>query len=210
MPLHLYLIRHGETDWTISGQHCGRTDLPLTANGENEAKELGNHIQGISFAKVLVSPLKRARQTCKLVGLDKDPEIEPDLTEWDYGDYEGKLSVDIRKQRPGWSVFRDGCPNGEMPAQVSARADRLIARLRAMDGKVALFSHGQFGGVLAARWIGLPLAEACHFPLCTASLSILAFNPYHPDVPVISLWNTASNQLFNTESYLRVDHTMTG
>ena len=150
--LHLYLIRHGETEWALSGQHTGRTDIPLTANGEDEARELGRHLRDIRFAHVLTSPLKRARQTCELVGLDKVAEIEPDLAEWDYGDYEGKRSVDIRKGRPDWNVFRDGCPHGEMPAQVSERADRLIARLRTLDGKVALFSHGQFGGVLAARW----------------------------------------------------------
>ncbi|MBN2437146.1 MAG: histidine phosphatase family protein, partial [Deltaproteobacteria bacterium] len=118
-----------------------------------------------------------------------------DLAEWDYGDYEGKRSVDIRKDRPGWNVFQDGCPNGEMPAQISVRADRLIARLRMLDGTVALFSHGQFGGVLAARWIALPLAEARHFPLGTASVGILTFNPQHPDVPVIALWNAASREL---------------
>ena len=197
MPLHLYLIRHGETEWALSCRHTGLTDIPLTVNGENQARELGKHLLGIRFAHVLTSPLKRARQTCELVGLDKAPEIEPDLTEWDYGDYEGKRSVDIRKERPDWNVFRDGCSHGEMPPQVSRRADRLIARLRTLDGKVALFSHGQFGGVLAVRWIGLPLAEARHFPLGTASLSIFSFNPQHPDVPVIALWNAGSHNIFN-------------
>lgn len=195
MPLlYLYLIRHGETAWAISSRHTGLTDIPLTANGEDEARKLGRHLRDIQFVHVLTSPLKRARQTCELVGLDKVSEIEPDLAEWDYGDYEGKRSVDIRKDRPDWNVFQDGCPHGEMPAHISERADRLIARLRTVDGKVALFSHGQFGGVLAARWIGLPLAEARHFPLGTASLSILSFNPNHPDVPVIALWNAVSHE----------------
>ena len=193
-PLHLYLIRHGETEWALSSRHTGRTDIPLTANGEDEARKLGKRLRNIRFSHVLTSPLKRAWQTCELGGLDNVPEIEPNLAEWDYGDYEGKQSVDIRKERSGWNVFQDGCPNGEMPAQITERADRLIARLRTLDGKVALFSHGQFGGVLAARWIDLPLAEARHFPLGTASLSILAFNPQHPDVPVIALWNAVSHE----------------
>jgi probable phosphoglycerate mutase len=193
----LYLIRHGETEWALSGRHTGRTDIPLTANGEQEARELGKHLRNIQFAHVLTSPLQRARQTCELVGLDNVPDIEPDLAEWDYGDYEGKRSVDIRKGWPDWNVFRDGCPHGEMPAQIFARADRLLARLRTLSGKVALFSHGQFGGVLAARWIGLPLTEAQHFPLGTASLSIFAFNPHHPEVPVIALWNDVFQDIFN-------------
>jgi broad specificity phosphatase PhoE len=191
--LLLYLIRHGETEWTLTSQHTGRTDIGLTSRGENEARELGKHLAGIRFTLVLTSPLKRARQTCELVGLNKAPEIEADLAELDYGDYEGKRSVDIRKARPEWDVFRDGCPGGELPAQVLERADRFITRLRGMNGKIALFSHGQFGAVLAVRWIGLPLAEAIHFPLHTASLSILTFNPQHPEVPVIALWNAASN-----------------
>jgi probable phosphoglycerate mutase len=196
--LRLYLIRHGETEWALTGQHTGLTDIPLTANGENESRELGKHLRDIQFAHVLTSPLKRARQTCELVGLDKVLEIEPDLVEWDYGDYEGKRSEDIRNGRPDWNVFRDGCPHGETPAQVTGRADRLIARLRTLDGKVALFSHGQFGGVLAARWIGLPLTQAQHFPLGTASLSFFSFDPHHPEVPVIALWNANTHDLFNT------------
>jgi len=196
--LRLYLIRHGETEWTLTSRHTGLTDIPLTANGEDESRELGKHLRDIQFAHVFTSPLKRARQTCELVGLDKVLEIELDLAEWDYGDYEGKRSEDIRKGQPDWNVFRDGCPHGETPAQVSERADRLIARLRTLDGKVALFSHGQFGGVLAARWIGLPLAQARHFPLGTASLSIFSFNPHHPEVPVIALWNAAAHDIFNT------------
>ena len=187
--LRLYLIRHGETGWSRSGRHTGRTDIPLTPSGEDEARELGKHLRDISFAQVLTSPLRRAVQTCSLAGLDKNPEIEPDLAEWDYGDYEGQRSVDILEARPDWNVYRDGCPGGEMPAQVSARADRLISRLLKLDGNIALFAHGQFGSVLAARWIGLAVAEAEHFMLGTASLSILAFDPHHAGVPVIALWN---------------------
>lgn len=197
--LRVFFIRHGETEWAISSRHTGRTDLPLTANGENEARALGVHIRNlkIHFAHVLTSPLQRARQTCALVGLDSVAKIEPDLVEWDYGDYEGKRSLDIHQERPDWNVFRDGCPHGETAAQISRRADQLIARLFALDGNVALFSHGQFGGVLAARWIGLPLAQAQHFPLGTASLSILGFNPQHPEIPVIDLWNASSHNIFS-------------
>jgi probable phosphoglycerate mutase len=190
--LRLYLIRHGETGWSRSGRHTGRTDIPLTPSGEDEARELGKHLRDISFAQVLTSPLRRAVQTCSLAGLDKNPEIEPDLAEWDYGDYEGQRSVDILEARPDWNVYRDGCPGGEMPARVSARADRLISRLLKLDGNIALFAHGQFGSVLAARWIGLAVAEAEHFMLGTASLSILAFDPHHAGVPVIALWNALS------------------
>ncbi|BBP00827.1 glucose-6-phosphate isomerase [Sulfuriferula nivalis] len=208
-PLRLYLIRHGETEWSLSGRHTGRTDISLTENGEDEARELGKRLVGISFAHVLVSPLKRALQTFELAGLDKIPEIEPDLAEWDYGEYEGQRSVDIRKERPDWNVYLDGCPHGEMPAQVSDRADRLLARLCEMDGNIALFSHGQFSSVLAARWIGLAVANAQHFMLGTASLSIFTFDPHHPTVPVIALWNAVSHEIFSTVSSHSVGGTMT-
>jgi broad specificity phosphatase PhoE len=191
MPMRLYLIRHGETEWSLSGRHTGRTDLPLTARGEDEARELAQRLRDITFAHVLTSPRQRARQTCELAGLGAVAEIEEDLAEWDYGDYEGQRSVDIREGRLDWNVFRDGCPGGETPAQVSDRADRLITRLLALHGNVALFSHGQFGSVLAARWVGLPLVEGQHFPLGTASLSILDHEPDHPEVRVITLWNAA-------------------
>ena len=187
--LRLYLIRHGETEWSLSGRHTGRTDIALTRNGEGEARELGKRLLDIPFAHVLSSPLRRALQTCELAGLDQVPEMEPDLAEWDYGDYEGRRSADIRIQRPDWNVYRDGCPGGEIPEQVSARADRLLARLRRLEGNIALFTHGQIGSALAARWIGLALGEAQHLALGTASLSILALDPHHPGVPVISLWN---------------------
>ena len=187
--LSLYFIRHGETEWTLSQRHTGYTDLPLTAHGEDEARKLSGRLSDIAFTHVLTSPLQRARQTCALAGLGREPEIEPDLAEWDYGEYEGKRSVDIRKDRPGWNVYQDGCPGGESPAQISDRADRLIARLRTLDGNVALFSHGQFGAALAVRWIELPVVTGQHFPLGETSLSILSDDPHHPEVPVIALWN---------------------
>lgn len=166
----------------------------MTARGAGEARGLAPRLGNIRFAHVLSSPRARARRTCELAGLGAAAAINADLAEWDYGDYEGLRSVDIRKQRPDWNIFRDGCPGGEMPAQVSARADRLIAHLRALDGNVALFSHGQFGCVLAARWIGMPLIEARHFTLDTASLSILGHDPRHHEVAVIALWNAASGE----------------
>jgi probable phosphoglycerate mutase len=188
----IYLVRHGETEWSLSGQHTGRTDIPLTPRGEEAAQELGQRLRNIQFARVLTSPRQRARRTCELAGLGPVAEIEPDLAEWDYGDYEGQRSADIRKGRPDWNLFRDGCPRGETPAQVSDRADRFIARLRVLDGNVALFSHGHFGRVLGARWIGLPVNEAQRLLLDTASLSILGYEHNHAESPVIALWNAGS------------------
>jgi broad specificity phosphatase PhoE len=193
MPLQLYLVRHGETEWALCGRHTGRTDISLTTRGEDEARQLGSRLRDISFSHVLTSPRKRASRTCELVGLDKAVEVDPDLAEWAYGDYEGLRSAEIRKGRADWNLFRDGCPHGETPAQVADRADRLITRLRMLEGNVALFSHGQFGAVLAARWIGLAVADAQHFPLGTASLSVFGYDPHHLDVPVIALWNAASH-----------------
>jgi broad specificity phosphatase PhoE len=201
--LSLYLIRHGQTAWSLSGQHTGRTDIPLTALGEDEARGLLPWVGRTRFSRVLTSPRQRAKRTCELAGLGERAETEPDLAEWDYGDYEGKLSSDIRMGRPDWNAFRDGCPNGEMPAQVAARADRLIAHLRTMEDNVALFSHGEFGLALVARWIGLPVIEGQHFLLGTASLSILTYNPAHPEVRVIALWNA-------TPAFLLPDDGMTG
>ena len=195
MPLHLYLIRHGETTWSVTHQHTGRTDIPLTEHGEEEARQLGKRLSGTKFVQTFSSPSRRAQRTCTLVGLSQGAEIEPDLAEWNYGDYEGGCTVDIRKNHPDWNIFRDGCPGGESPGEVSHRADRLITRLRTLDGKVALFSHGQFGCVLAARWIGLPVREGPHFVLGTASLSVLGYDPDHLTVPVISLWNAFSHEM---------------
>lgn len=189
--LKLHLFRHGETEWSLSGQHTGHTDLPLTTQGEEKARKLGRALKGILFSKVLTSPLKRARETCELADLEPSAGIEADLAEWNYGDYEGQRTVDIREKNPDWNLYRDGCPNGESPQEVSDRADRLIARLRMLEENVALFSHGQFGGVLAARWIGMPVKVAQHFRLGTASHSILGSDPHHPEVPVIALWNEA-------------------
>jgi probable phosphoglycerate mutase len=187
--LRVYLVRHGQTEWSLSGQHTGRTDIPLTAQGEDEARGLIPWLKPVQFSRVLTSPRQRARRTCALAGLGQEAKIEPDLAEWDYGDYEGKISSDIRKGRPDWNVFRDGCPSGEMPEDVCIRADRLIMHLCTMDGNIALFSHGEFGLVLAARWIGLPLITGQHLLLDTASLNILTFSPSHPEVRVIALWN---------------------
>ncbi len=189
MVLRLHLIRHGETEWSLSGQHTGRTEVPLTARGEVMARALGERLRGIGFTHVLTSPRLRAVKTCALAGLGETAVIEPDLAEGYYGAYEGRRSAEIRKERPDWTVFRDGCPDGETPAQISARADRLIARLAALDGDVALFSHGHFGRVLAVRWIGLPVLEGAHFSFDPAALSILSYEPSHPDVRVIALWN---------------------
>jgi broad specificity phosphatase PhoE len=187
----IYLIRHGETEWSLSGRHTSRTDLPLTARGEDAARELGRRLRDIPFARVLTSPRQRARRTCELAALGPVAEIAPDLAEWDYGDYEGQRSADIRQGRPDWNLFRDGCPRGETPAQISERADRFIVRLRGLEGNVALFSHGHFGRVLAARWIGLPVSEAQHFLLGTASLGILDYEHNHVESPVIALWNAS-------------------
>jgi probable phosphoglycerate mutase len=197
--LQLYFVRHGGTAWSLSGQHTGRTDIPLTAEGEDQSRELRPWLRTIQFARVLTSPRRRARRTCELVGLLSGAEIEPDLSEWDYGDYEGLRSEDICEGRPGWNIFRDGCPHGESADQILERADRLIARLRTFDGNVALFSHGEFGRVLAARWIGAPVLEGQHLALDAASLSILGHEPPHPATPVIALWNAAPRSLTNNK-----------
>ena len=190
----LYLVRHGETAWSLSGQHTGRTDIPLTQQGEQDARKLSGRLRAVSFSRVFTSPLLRARRTCELAGLDKVAEIEPDLVEWDYGDYEGQFSLDTHKKWPDWNLFRDGSPRGESPAQVSERADRLIARIRTLQGNIATFSHGQFGRVLAARWIGLSVRQAQHFVLSTASLSILGYEHDRDEEPAVILWNADSNE----------------
>jgi len=187
----LYLVRHGETEWSISGQHTGLTDIALTAHGEDQARALAPYFAKIRFAKVFSSPLMRARRTCELAGLGAAAQNESDLVEWNYGDYEGRRSADIVKERPGWSVWADGCPHGETPAMVSERADRFLIRLRAIPGSVAVFSHGQFGSALAARWIGLPVGQGQHLELSPATVSTLSVARDHHDIPVISLWNSA-------------------
>src|ERR1051326_8440040 len=151
----IYPARHGETAWTLSGQYTGLTELPLTERGERNARRLSERLRGLNFAKVFTSPLQRASRTCELAGFGGVAEIDRDLVEWNYGDYEGRRTVDIHKERPDWELFRDGCPGGESPDQVSARADRVVERARAIDGDVLLFSSGHFLRVLAARWLGL-------------------------------------------------------
>jgi len=187
--MNICLVRHGETAWTLTGQHTGLTDLGLTAHGEDESRALAPRLRALAFTRVLVSPRLRARQTCALAGFGAASEIEPDLSEWDYGRYEGRTSADIRQENPEWNIWRDGCPGGESPLDVSARADRLISRLGTVQGTVALFSHGQFGAALAVRWIGLALVEGQHFALHTASVSELGMDPHHQDRHTIELWN---------------------
>ena len=170
-----YLARHGETAWTITGQHTGRTDLPLTQRGEANACRLGERLSGLTFAKVFTSPLRRAMRTCELAGFGPVGEIDADLLEWDYGDYEGRLTVDILKERPDWQLFRDGCPGGESPQQVAARADRVVGRLRAVSEDFLIFSSGHFLRMLATRWIGMEPIHGKSLMLGTASLSALGY-----------------------------------
>ncbi len=185
----VYLARHGETAWSLTGQYTGRTDLPLTERGERTARRLGERLQEITFARVFTSPLQRARQTCELAGFGAVAEIDPDLVEWDYGEYEGRRTAEILAERPGWLLFQDGCPGGETPAQVAARADRVVRRVRAVNDNVLLFSSGHFLRVLAARWIGLePSNNSRSFALSTASLSALGYEG-SLSRPVIVLWN---------------------
>jgi broad specificity phosphatase PhoE len=185
----VYLARHGETAWTLSGQYTGLTDLPLTERGERNARRLEERLRGLSFTKVFTSPLQRARRTCELAGFGAVAETDPDLVEWNYGDYEGRRTEEIRAKRPNWELFRDGCPGGESPAQAAARADRVVSRIRAVPGNVLLFSSGHFIRVLATRWIGLEVtANARLFLLSTASLSAVGYDK-ELSRPVIRLWN---------------------
>ena len=184
----VYLARHGETAWSLSGQHTGRTDLPLTDRGERNARRLGERLEGLRFAQVLASPLRRAARTCELAGCGAIARSDPDLLEWDYGDYEGRRTQEIHTERPDWQLFRDGCPGGEMPADVGARADRVVARVRAIEGNALLFSSGHFLRVLAARWLGLEPAAGRFFLLSTASLSVLGYEHGLAE-PVIRLWD---------------------
>jgi broad specificity phosphatase PhoE len=184
----VYLARHGETAWSLSGQHTGRTDLPLTERGEANARALGARLSGLSFAKVFTSPLQRAVRTCELAGFGEKAEPDPDLVEWDYGQYEGRRTAEILKERPDWHLFRDGCPGGETPDQVGARADRVIDRIRAVQSDVLLFSSAHILRVLAARWLGLEAAGGRYFVLSTATLSLLGYE-HNLAEPVIRLWN---------------------
>ena len=184
----IYLARHGETAWSLSGQHTGLTDVPLTERGERNARRLGERLAGLAFAKVFTSPLQRAARTCELAGFRAAAEFDRDLVEWNYGKYEGLRTVEIQAERPNWQLFRDGCPAGESPDQVGARADRVVSRLRAIKGDVLIFSSGHFLRVLAARWLGLEPAAGRFFMLNTASVSGLGYEN-NLSQPVIRLWN---------------------
>ena len=189
-----YLARHGEKAWTITGQHTGRTDLPLTERGEANARRLGERLSGLTFAKVFTSPLRRAMRTCELAGFGSVAQVDPDLVEWDYGEYEGRLTVDILKERPDWQLFRDGCPGGELPQQVAARADRVVSRVRVVAGDVLVFSSGHFLRVLATRWIGSEAMNGKSLMLGTASLSALGYE-HGISHPAIRLWNDTHHVL---------------
>jgi broad specificity phosphatase PhoE len=184
--MKLFAMRHGETAWSLSGQHTSTTDIPLTDNGRRLAEQMRPVLAREAFELVLCSPMQRARETCKLAGLGERAIVDPDLMEWNYGQYEGLTLEQIRKGVPGWLVFRDGCPGGETPEQVAARVDRVIGRARTVDGNVALFAHGHVLRVLGARWIGLPPGAGEHFLLDTGTLCVLGH--YH-DVPAVHVWN---------------------
>jgi len=184
----IYLARHGETAWTITGQHTGLTDLPLTEQGERNARSLGERLRGTPFVKVFTSPLRRARRTCELAGFAAVAETDPDLVEWNYGKYEGRRTVEILRERPDWQLFRDGCPGGESPQQVAARADRVVQRLRPVSGDVLLFSSAHFLRMLAARWIGAEPTFGSFLMLSTASLSALSHEG-NMSQPAIRFWN---------------------
>jgi len=187
-PGEVFLIRHGETEWSLSGQHTGSTDIPLTDHGEAAARLLAPVLADRDFSLVLCSPLQRARRTCELAGLGGQASIDPDLAEWNYGSYEGLTPAAIREQHPGWLVFRDGCPDGESPAEVGERVDRVISRVRQNGGRVALFAHGHVFRVFVARWIELSPSHGAHFLLDTSTLTILS---YYRGIPAVKCWNAA-------------------
>ena len=192
MPLEmpkLFLARHGDTAWTDSHQRTGRTDIPLNEAGEERARRLGERLRRFSFARVFTSPLQRASKTCELAGFGTVAELDPDLVEWDYGRFEGMLTKNILKQRPGWELFRDGCPEGESPGDVAARADQFIARVRGIEGDVLAFSSGHIIRMIAARWLGLPPQAGRFFYCRPASVGVLGFEHKKRDEPIIGLWN---------------------
>lgn len=184
----VFLLRHGETSWSLSKQHTGSTDISLTENGRAVARSLAPVLAEERFERVFSSPLQRARQTCELAGLGAQVTVDEDLMEWNYGEYEGLTPQQIRAKAPEWLIFRDGCPGGESPDEIGARVDRVIARVRAGEGNVALFAHGHVLRVLAARWLGLPTSGGCHFLLDTATLSVLSY--YH-GIGAVERWNAA-------------------
>jgi len=195
----IYMARHGATAWSRTGQHTGLTDLPLTEQGERNARRLGERLKGLTFAKVFTSPLRRAMRTCELAGFGSVAEIDPDLVEWDYGEYDGRTTAEIRAERPDWSLFRDGCPGGESPQQIAARADRVARRLRAEPGDILLFSSRHFMQALALRWIGVePIAIAESLTLSTSSLSALGYRENLLE-PAIRLWNETHYLLGSNE-----------
>jgi len=184
--MNVFAVRHGETAWSLSGRHTGTTDIALTENGRRLAERMRPVLAKEVFALVLCSPMQRARETCELAGLGGRAVIDPDLAEWNYGQYEGLTPKQIHEGAPGWLIFRDGCPGGESPEEMGTRADRVIAQARATEGDVALFAHGHVLRVLAARWIGLPAASGQHFLLDTGTLSVLG---YYRDLPAVRVWN---------------------
>jgi probable phosphoglycerate mutase len=188
-PPEVVLVRHGETEWTLSGQHTGRTDVPLTERGRQEAQAVGAELRGRRFALVLTSPLARAAETCRLAGLGESAAHRDEPMEWDYGAYEGRTTIEIRTERPGWTLWRDGVPDGETAAQVGARVDRVIAELRSAAGDAAVFAHGHVLRVLAARWLGLEPAAGRLFALDPATISVLG---YERETAVIRVWNDRS------------------
>ncbi len=190
----IYLARHGETAWSLTGQHTGLTDLPLTQMGERNAQRLRRRLSGVVFDRVFTSPLRRARRTCELAGFGSVALIDPDLVEWNYGEYEGRRTVEIHKERPEWQLFRDGAPGGESPQQVAERADRVVDRLRAVSGNVLVFSSGHFLRMLAGSWVGIEPYEARSLMLSTASLSVLGYE-HSLDQPAIQLWNDTNHLL---------------
>ena len=186
----VFLVRHGQTAWTLTGQHTGRTDLPLTESGEGEARQLATRLAALAVERVRSSPSQRARRTAELALPHARVDVDDDLMEWDYGAYEGRRTVDIRAERPGWRLFEDGCPGGELLDDVAARADRVIDRLRAEGGTVLLFSHRDLLRILAVRWIGLGPLAARRLQLQTASSSVLGYD-HDLTEPVIHAWNCA-------------------
>jgi probable phosphoglycerate mutase len=188
----LYLARHGDTAWTDSHQHTGRTDLPLNERGEEHARQLGERLRRFSFVRVFTSPLQRASKTCELTGFGAVAEVDADLLEWDYGHFEGKLTSEILTERPGWELYRDGCPGGESPADVAARADRFIARVHGMAGDMLAFSSGHIIRMITARWHGMPPVAGRVFYCRPASVGVLDFEHNSRDEPIIRLWNYVS------------------
>jgi broad specificity phosphatase PhoE len=188
----LFLTRHGDTAWTDSHQRTGRTDLPLNEAGEARAWQIGERLRRFSFTSVFTSPLQRASKTCELAGFGEVANVDPDLVEWDYGRFEGMLTKDILKEQPGWELFRDGCPEGEAPGDVAARADQFIARVRGIEGDVLAFSSGHVIRMIAARWLGLPPGAGKFFYCRPASVGVLAFEHRNRDEPIVGLWNHVS------------------